>query len=213
LAEWCAIPIGELQNYIPWRLKRFADFTDYVDHDKYISRCNVSKYIRYNTAPTLVTSFQCDEQALDMVRCTGPSWWRKHKPPRNNTVHLWMGTRLDSHLKSTAGHITTWLKWLFIIQDDESSIKGLVALVHTIVTGPIHHCAGMGIIKERNQPPIEPLNNTIVCIISPSEPLISSLQAQSKEQFTFFHWQCSQIACGGTWATRLTHQQKLNLLD
>jgi len=33
LAEWCAVPTGELQNHFAWCLKRFADFADYVDHD------------------------------------------------------------------------------------------------------------------------------------------------------------------------------------
>jgi hypothetical protein len=28
LAEWCAMPKGELQNHIAWCFKRFADFTD-----------------------------------------------------------------------------------------------------------------------------------------------------------------------------------------
>jgi len=28
LAEWCAMPKGELQNQISWCFKRFADFTD-----------------------------------------------------------------------------------------------------------------------------------------------------------------------------------------
>jgi len=34
LAEWCAMPKGELQNRIACCVKRFADFTDYVDHNQ-----------------------------------------------------------------------------------------------------------------------------------------------------------------------------------
>jgi hypothetical protein len=40
LAEWCAMPNGELQNHIPWCFQRFADFTDYVNHDQYFSHLN-----------------------------------------------------------------------------------------------------------------------------------------------------------------------------
>ena len=49
LAEWCAMPKGELQNHIAWCFKRFADFTDYVDHAQYFSRLNDANYIRKNT--------------------------------------------------------------------------------------------------------------------------------------------------------------------
>jgi len=33
LAKSCAIPKWELQNHIGWCFKRFADFTDYVNHN------------------------------------------------------------------------------------------------------------------------------------------------------------------------------------
>jgi len=48
LAKWCAMQKGELQNHIAWCLKRFADFTDYSDHNQYFSHLNDAKYIRYN---------------------------------------------------------------------------------------------------------------------------------------------------------------------
>ena len=159
LAEWCAMPKGELQNHIAWCFKRFADFTDYVDHDQYFSRLNDAKYIRYNAVAIPVTSFQCDEQAVHMVRCTGSTRWRKHKPPRNDTVLLWMGTSPDSHFKSTAGRIPARLKCLFVVEDAESSVKGLLALVQTFATGPIRQTAGMVIVEERHQPPMQPLHD------------------------------------------------------
>jgi len=34
LAEWCAMPKWELQNHIAWCFKRYADYTDYLDHDQ-----------------------------------------------------------------------------------------------------------------------------------------------------------------------------------
>jgi histone H3/H4 len=43
LAEWCEMLKGELQNHIAWCFKRFADFTDYVDHHQYLSRHNSAK--------------------------------------------------------------------------------------------------------------------------------------------------------------------------
>jgi hypothetical protein len=110
MAKWCPIPKGELQNHIAWFVKRFADFTDYVDHDQYFSCLNDEKYIQYNAVAILVMSFQCDEQAVHMVCCTGSTRWGNHKPPRNDTVLLWMGTSLNSHFQSTAGHIPAWLE-------------------------------------------------------------------------------------------------------
>jgi hypothetical protein len=71
LAEWCAMPKEEIQNHIAWCVKRFADFTAYVDHDQHFSRLNAAQYIKYNAVAILGTSFQCDEQAVHMVCCTG----------------------------------------------------------------------------------------------------------------------------------------------
>lgn len=58
LAVWCAMPQGELQNYITWYFKRFADFTEYVNHIQYLSRFNNTKYFGYRMVVILVTSFQ-----------------------------------------------------------------------------------------------------------------------------------------------------------
>jgi len=109
LAEWCAMPQGEWQNHIGWSFKRFADLTDYVNHDQYFSRLNDAKYIWYKAVVIPVTSFQCDEQAVHIVRCTGSTRWRKHNPPRNDTVHLWMGTSPDSHLSGLRDAF--WHRW------------------------------------------------------------------------------------------------------
>jgi len=46
LAEWCAMPKGELQNDIACCFKRFVNFTDYDDRDQYLSDLHVAKYIR-----------------------------------------------------------------------------------------------------------------------------------------------------------------------
>jgi len=159
LAEWCAMPTGELQNHIACCFKRFADFTDYVDRDRYFCRLNDAKFIRYNAVAIPVTSFQCDEQAVHMVRCTGSTRWRKHKPPRNDTVLLWMGTSPDSHFKLIAGLIPTRLNSLFVVEDAESSANGLLAFVQTFATVPIRQTAGMVIVEEMHQPPMQPLHD------------------------------------------------------
>jgi len=88
LAEWCAMPKGELQNHIAWCFKSFDDYTDHVDHDQHFSHLKNAKCIRYNAVANPVTSFQSNEQAVHMVRCTGSTRWRKHMLPRNDTALL-----------------------------------------------------------------------------------------------------------------------------
>jgi len=98
-----------------------------------------------------------------MVFCTGSTRQRKHKPPRNDTVLLRMGTSPDSHFKSTAGGISGWLKCLFVVEDAELRVTGLLALLQTFATGPVHQTAGMVIVEERHQPPMEPLHIGSYC--------------------------------------------------
>jgi uncharacterized membrane protein SirB2 len=131
------MPKGELQNHIAWCFKRFADFTDNVDHDQYCSRLNDAKYISYSTVATLVKSLQCKEQAVHMVHRTASTRWEKHKPPRNDTVLLWMGMNLDRPFNLTVGCIPAWLECHFVIAEAEWSVKELLALVLTFATGPI----------------------------------------------------------------------------
>jgi hypothetical protein len=163
LAKWCAMPKGELQNHIAWCFKRFAVFTDYVDHVQYFSRLNDATYNRYNAVAIPVTSFQCHEQAVHLVRCTGSTRWRKHKPPRNDSVLLRMGTSPDRHYKSTAGCIPPQLNCFFVVEDAESSIQWRLGLVQTFATGPICQTAGMVIVEKLHQPPIQPLHNGSNC--------------------------------------------------
>ena len=110
-----------------------------------------------------VMSFQCDVQAVCMVHRTGSTRWRKHKPPRNDTVHLWVGTSLDSHGRSTAGHIPARYKYHFFVENAESSIRGLLGLVQMLATGAIRHAAGMVIVEERHHPPMQSLQSGSYC--------------------------------------------------
>jgi len=153
------MPKGELQNHIAWCFKRFASFTDYLDHNQNVSFHNDAKYIRYNAVAIPVTSFQFDEQAVHMVHCTGSTRWRKHKPPRNDTVLLCMGTSPDIHFELTAGCIPTRLKCLFVVKDATLSVTGLLALVQTFATGPMRQTAGIVIVEERHQRPMQRLHN------------------------------------------------------
>jgi len=150
LAKWCAMPKWELQNHIDWCLKRFADFTDYINHNQYFSHLNNDEYIRFNAVAIPVTSFQCDKQAVHKVRCTGSTRSRKPKPPRNVTVHLRMGISLESHIKWTAGGIATWLKGHLVVEDVESRVWGLCALVQKFATEPIRQTVGMVIGEQRH---------------------------------------------------------------
>jgi len=135
LAESCAMPKGELQNHIDWCFKRFADFIIYIDHDQYYSGLNNAKYILLNAVVTPVMSFQCDEQVVYMICCSGSTGWRKYNPPRNDTLSLSMGTNLDSHFQSTVGCFPVRLHFLIVFMEAEESVKGLLALVRTFATG------------------------------------------------------------------------------
>jgi len=102
VAEWCAMLKGELQKHTACCLKRFVDITDYVDHDQDLSGLKHAKYIRYNKIAILVTSSECDKQAVHMVRCTESTCWRRNKPPRDDTGLLCTGRSPHSHCESTA---------------------------------------------------------------------------------------------------------------
>jgi len=48
------------------------------------------------------------------------------------------------------------------------------------------------------------METMVLSVFSLSEPLLSSLLAESMWLYTLLGWRRSQIACGGSWATRLT---------
>jgi len=70
-----------------------------------------------------------------------------------------MGTSPDSQYRSTAGLILASLKCHYIVEAAESIKEGLLAMVQTFATGPKHLNAGMVIIEQRDQPPMEPMHN------------------------------------------------------
>jgi len=50
---------------------------------------------------------------------------------------------------------------------------------------------------------------TVGSFISLSQPLISSLYMRSNGLYIIFRWHCSQIVCGGSWATQLTYMVEI----
>jgi len=104
-------------------------------------------------------SSQCNKQAVDMVRCTGSTRWRKRNPRGNDTVLLLMGRSPDSHINSTARRIPIRVKCLIVVGDAESWVKGLLALVQTCATGLTRQTAGMVIVQDRHQHAMQPLND------------------------------------------------------
>jgi len=157
LAEWCAMPYRELQNQIAWCFQTFADFTGYGNQDQYFGQLIDKEYIRYNAVAIPVRSCQCHKQDIQMVRCIGFTRWRTHMTPRNDVLLLWSGTSPDGNFESTAGYIPTPSKCLLIVVNGEHTIKGLFVLVQRFATGLIRHTAGMVIVAERHQRPMQPL--------------------------------------------------------
>jgi len=153
------MPKQELQNHIAWCFQRFAELSDYFDHDRYFNHFNDAIYIQYSTVELQVTFVECDERAVHTVCCTRSTRWRRHKPPRNDTVLIWMGMCSYRHFKTTAGCRPAQLMCLFVVDNAETSVNAFVALVQTFATGPISQPASMVIVEERHQPPIKPLDN------------------------------------------------------
>jgi len=74
-----------------------------------------------------------------------------------------MGTSLDSHIKWTAGCIPARLNYYLDVEDAESSIRGLLALVQPFATGPVLMTAGMVIVDVRHQSPMQLLQDGSHC--------------------------------------------------
>jgi hypothetical protein len=64
---------------------------------------------------------------------------------------------------TTVGCVPAWFKRHFVVEDGESSINGLLALLQTFVTGTICQTAGMVILEERHQPLMQPLYKGSYC--------------------------------------------------
>jgi hypothetical protein len=127
LAEWCAMPTGELQKHIAWQFKRFADIPDDIHRNHTVRALIDAKYIWNNPLVIPVTSFQYHRHILHMVCCTVSTWWRHNQPPSNNTVLLRMRTSPDKQYLATGGYSPVWLKCSFVCMDAELSTKQLVA--------------------------------------------------------------------------------------
>jgi len=67
-----------------------------------------------------------------------------------------MGMSLDSPCNATAECSSAWFKCVFVVEDAESSIIGLIAMVQLFPTGPVHETIGMVVVEERHQSPMQP---------------------------------------------------------
>jgi hypothetical protein len=128
------MPNGEQLNYFGSYFKRFANCTDYVQHNQHFSCHKDAKHIPYNAVPIPVMPFHRNKQAVHTVHCTGSRRLRRHQPPRKYAALLSMGTHPDTHFKWAAGCITTQLKWHFIVKNAELSDQGLLGMVRRFTT-------------------------------------------------------------------------------
>lgn len=60
---------------------------------------------------------------------------------------------------STAGHIPVQLNCHCIFEHAASNVTWLVALIETFALGSIYQSAGMVLVDERHQPPMQPLHD------------------------------------------------------
>jgi len=74
-----------------------------------------------------------------------------------------MGRGLDSHLKSTAGPIPACMKCHFVVEDADSRVKRLQALIPTFAPGPIRQTAGMVMVNETHRPQMQRLHEKSYC--------------------------------------------------
>jgi hypothetical protein len=116
LAKSCTMPKEELHNHIAWCLMKFSDITDNVEHDQSFSCPNDAKYILYNLVLIAVITFQWDDEAVNIVHCTGSTMCRKHTAQRKYTVRLWIETTPNIHYMLNPGHIPALLNCHFIIK-------------------------------------------------------------------------------------------------
>jgi hypothetical protein len=110
-----------------------------------------------------VTSGPYKEPARHMVCCNVSTKWRQLKLQGNDTQHLWMGMGLDNHIVSMGRPYPTRLKCLFVIEDADLSVRGLIAFVQPLATRPILQTAGMVIVDERHQPQTQPFQDGSYC--------------------------------------------------
>jgi len=87
-----------------------------------------------------------------------------HKVEKAWATKKWNSASLDGdeseyHCKLNAGRIPARLKCFFVVENAESSVKGLFSLVQAFGTGLICQTAGMVIVEESYQPPMQPLHN------------------------------------------------------
>jgi hypothetical protein len=151
LAAWCGLPKGWLQTLIAWSFKRFSDIPIFVDNDEAFARLGEATYTRYTAAALPVANFQGDEEDVHVVRCTGTEPSRKFKWARNDYVFLRPNQYVEGNFASTRGRIPARLNCLFLAQESKFGVVTPLALVTTLIPGPIRQPSGLLTVQEKPQ--------------------------------------------------------------
>jgi hypothetical protein len=151
LAAWCGLPKGWLQTLIAWIVKRFSNIPIFVDNYKAFARLGEATYIRYTAAALLVVNFQGDEEDVHVVQCTGTEPSQKFKLARNDYVFLRPDQYVEGNFASTRGRIPACINCLFLPQESKFGVMTSLALVTTLIPGPIRQPSGLLTVQEKPQ--------------------------------------------------------------
>lgn len=94
-----------------------------------------------------------------MVHYTGYTRWRMHKPLRTNAQRLWIEPSPVTYFLSTAVGNPAYWTCLLVIEDADSSMVGLLALVQTVVSRQMPQTTGILLVEGRHQPPMQHIHN------------------------------------------------------
>ena len=166
LARWCAIPQEDFQNLVAWCQKHWFGRAQYFDDEDAFRRLSDCVYTRYNSVSIPITTFQSEaEQQIHVIRCTGLEAWRNQNAPRNDHVLLWTNDTSGSQFATSQGRIPARVDCLFSLKDEGEGGEGengkgeggtvisCMALVTTLVPGPIRQPEGMMLVEQRDQAP------------------------------------------------------------
>ncbi|KAF8533230.1 hypothetical protein BDD12DRAFT_899866 [Trichophaea hybrida] len=150
-AAWCGLPKGWLQTLIAWSFKCFSDIPIFVDNEEAFARLGEATYTRYTATALPVANFQQDEEDVHVVRYTGTEPSRKCKWARNDYVFLRPNQYVEGNFASTRGRIPAHLNCLFFAQESKFGVVTPLALVTTLIPGPIRQPFGQLTVQEKPQ--------------------------------------------------------------
>jgi hypothetical protein len=151
LAAWCGLSEGWLQTLIAWSFKCFSDIPIFVDNDKAFAPLGEVTNTRYTADALPVANFLADEDNVHVVRCTGTEPSQKFKLARNDNVFLWSNQYGEGNFASTWGRKPACLNCLFLAQESKFGVVTPLALVTTLIPGPIRQPSGVLTVQEKPQ--------------------------------------------------------------